>query len=375
MDTQRFKQAGQGLSHKLKGLLSVGQEHAPLIGVDIGSTAVKLVELTPGPGGQGGAFRLKSIAVEPLPAHAVMEKKIVDVEAVGMSIGAALRNSRTKTKRAAVAVAGSAVITKVLSLSNELSDAEIEAQIQLEAEQYVPYPLEEVNLDFDVMGPTEDARGMVDVLLAASRQEVVDDRVAALELAGLKPAIVDIESNAIENACSVLASEPRVSGPPIVGVADLGSSTATLHILRGGQNIYSREQSFGGDQLLDSLSQHTGESREESLQRLSLGTLSPALRKEVLEPFQEGLARQLGRALQFFYSTSIASQVDALWLTGGISGILGLDRVVAARLSVPVEVADPLATMQLSKDLDQELVKHGRGSMLVAVGLAMRRFG
>lgn len=374
MDTQPIKRFGQGFGTRLQGVLSLGRQQRPLVGVDIGSTAVKLVELAAGPPSHGASFRLESLALEPLPAHAVVEKKIVDVEAVGTSIATALRRCRTKTRRAAVAVAGSAVITKVLSLNGELSDAEMEAQIQLEADQYVPYPLEEVNLDFDVLGPTENATGMVDVLLAASRQENVDDRVAALELAGLSAAIVDIEANAIENACGMLVGEPSLSGPGIIGVADLGSSTATLHILRAGQNIYTREQSFGGEQLLDAIAQRTGESREEALHLLSEGTLSPELRKEVLDPFQEGLARQLGRALQFFYSTATSNQVDALWLTGGISAIPGLDHGVAERLGIPVQVADPLAEMSLAADLDLDLVKHGRGAMLVAVGLAMRRF-
>ena len=185
-------------------MFGFGRKQPALLGIDIGSSAVKLVELAPGSTSEPTRCRVEALALEPLPPHTLIEKKIADVAKAAQVIAAAVRRSRSKTKRAAVAVAGSAVITKVLSLHAELSDAEMEAQIQLEADQYVPYPLEEVNLDFDVIGPTQGSAGMVDVLLAASRQENVDDRVAALEMAGLSVEIVDIESNAVENACGVL---------------------------------------------------------------------------------------------------------------------------------------------------------------------------
>jgi type IV pilus assembly protein PilM len=352
-------------------MLRLGLKKRPLLGVDIGSTAVKLAELGPGHGGR--PLQLESLAIEPLPPDAVLEKKIADVDQVGAAVAAALQRCRTKTRRAAVAVAGSAVITKILSLNGDLSDAEMEAQIQLEADQYVPYPLEEVNLDFDVLGPTAGSAGMVDVLLAASRQENVDDRVAALERAGLSAEIVDIESNAIETACGLLQQEGAAS-EALLAVADIGSSTTTLHVLQGGQNIYAREQSFGAQQLLDELQQQTGGTLAEAQAWLRAGVFSPKLKRAVVAPFEDALARQLSRALQFFYSNSPFNQVDALLLTGGVSLIPDLDRGIAEYLGIVVRVADPFAELAVAADLDSDLLQQGRGSMLVAVGLAMRRF-
>jgi type IV pilus assembly protein PilM len=355
-------------------MLAFSRKQRPLLGIDIGSTAVKVVELGPGGKSGSGSIRAQALALEPLPHSAVVDKKITDVSEVGEALKSALRRCRSKTKRAAVAVAGSAVITKVLSLSGELSDSEMEAQIQLEADQYVPYPLEEVNLDFDVLGPTEGSAGMVDVLLAASRQENVDDRVAVLELAGLSAEIVDIESNAIETACGLLTDSLASRHAGLLGVADVGATTTTLHVLRDGQNIYAREQGFGAQHLLDEVQRREGLSRIEALELLQSQPTRTELKIEVVEPFQEGLGRQLARALQFFYSSSTFRSVDELLLTGGASVMPNLDRAIEERLAMPVRVADPFAEMALSENLDLDLIRLSRGSMLIAIGLAMRRF-
>jgi type IV pilus assembly protein PilM len=355
-------------------MFGFGRKQPPLLGIDIGSSAVKLVELAPSTASDSTSFRVEALAIEPLPAQTLVEKKIAEIGQVGEAVAAAVRRSRSKTKRAAVAVASSAVITKVLSLNAELSDAEMEAQIQLEADQYVPYPLEEVNLDFDVIGPTKDSAGMVDVLLAASRQEHVDDRVAALELAGLSVEIVDIESNAIETACAALLVPSMTGAERLSALFDIGATTTTLHVLRGGQNIYAREQSFGGLQLVDEIRRRLDLRYEDALAQLAASPLPEPLRREVLAPFQEALSRQLARALQFFYSTSAVSRVDEVLLTGGVTRVPELAEPLVERLALPVRIIDPLAEMALAAELDAELLQRERCAMLVALGLAMRRF-
>ena len=177
----------------------------PLIGVDISSTAVKLLQLSQ----SGGRYRVEHYAVEPLPPNAVVEKNIVEVEAVGEAIRRALSRSGAKTKFAAAAVAGSAVITKVIPMPADLSEEDLEGQIQLEANQYIPYPIEEVSLDFEPLGPVKDNPDMVNVLLAASRTENVDLRVAALDLAGLTAKVVDVEAFAMENAFKLIAEAQK----------------------------------------------------------------------------------------------------------------------------------------------------------------------
>ena len=226
-------------------MFSSRRKTTQLIGIDISSTAIKLLELSQAAGATADLYRVEAFAVEPLPPSAVVEKKISDIDAVGQGIKRAVVSLGTKAKRAAVAVSGSAVITKVIAMTASLSDAEMEMQIQLEADQYIPYPLEEVNIDFDVLGSTPGNAEMVDVLLAASRRENVDDRVAALEIGGLGAAIVDVEAYAMENACTLLLGRfEDERHDQTVAVVDVGASATTLHVLHDGKTVYTREAEF-----------------------------------------------------------------------------------------------------------------------------------
>lgn len=346
-----------------------------MLGIDISSTAVKLIELSQNPGATAALYRVETFAIEALPTNAVVEKKIADADAVGQSIQRAVLRAGTKAKRAAVAVSGSAVITKVISMSASLSDAEMENQIQLEADQYIPYPLEEVNIDFDVLGPSQNSPEMVDVLLAASRRENVDDRVSALEIAGLTAAVVDVEAYAMENACSlILGGRGDEHADLTVAVADIGASTTTLHVLHDGQVVYTREQNFGGQQLIDEVQRRYGLPREQATQKILDGDVAENYDTEVLGPFKEALAQQISRALQFFYSGTTFSRVDQVILAGGAASIRKIDELVEERLGLRAIVANPFTQMSLSPRVRaQELMREAPG-LMVAVGLALRGF-
>ena len=197
----------------------------PLLGVDISSTSVKLLELSRG----SGKYRVESYSVEPLPPNSVVEKNITDAELVGEAIGRAVAKCASKTKTAACAVAGSAVITKVITMPSELSEDEMESQIQIEADQYIPYPLEEISMDFQVLQPSENEPDKVDVMLAASRSDNVDIRVAALGVGGLQTKVVDVEAFALENAVTLLAeNDGRIGDSHILAIMDVGATTSTL---------------------------------------------------------------------------------------------------------------------------------------------------
>ncbi|NKN32662.1 pilus assembly protein PilM [Marichromatium bheemlicum] len=345
------------------------RKNRTLIGIDIGSTSVKLIELSHGHADAPSGLRVEHCALEPLPANAVAEKKIVESEAVGEAIARAVRRSGTNTKHAAVAVAGSAVITKTIMMPAGLDDAELESQIALEADQYIPYPLEEVNLDFEVIGPAQSDPGMVEVLLAASRTENVDDRVNALETAGLVPAIVDVEAYAMENACALLLDE---GGGATVALADVGSATTTLHVLHEGRIVYTREQNFGGQQLRDEVQRRYGFSREQAAQKILDGDVAEGYDMDVLAPFKEALAQQIGRALQFFYSGTSYSKVDRLVISGGAASLPRLDQLVGERLRIPTTIANPFARMVLAPTLDAQALMREAPGMMLALGLALR---
>lgn len=343
----------------------------PLLGIDISSAAVKLLELSK----QGKHFRVESFAVEPLPPDAVVDKNIVNVDAIGKVIKSVLKKSGTRLKHAAVAVSGSAVITKVITMPAALSAQELEEQIELEADQYIPYSLEEVNLDFEVLGPSAKKPDMNDVLLAASRRENVDNRVAALELAGLKAAVVDVEAYALENAFALLNGQiPDLPADRAIAIADVGATMTTFNILYQDRIVYTREQGFGGKQLTEEIQRRYGLSYEEAGLAKKQGGLPDSYVTEVLEPFKNAMVQQIGRSLQFFLSSSSHREVGALVLAGGCASISGIARAVEQKLGLPAVVANPFAQMSLAPRVNAQELRLDAPAMMIACGLAMRSF-
>lgn len=349
-----------------------GRRKPPLVGLDISSTAVKLLELSRG----GERYRVEAYAVEPLPPNAVVEKNIADVEAVGETIRRAVKRSGTRARHAAVAVAGSAVITKVITMPASLSEDEMEAQIELEADQYIPYPLEEVNLDFEVLGPSENNPETVDVLLAASRSENVDVRVAAVEHAGLACRVVDIEAYALENAFQLIADQmPDRGVGRTIAVVDIGATMTTLTVLHDLKIIYTRDQVFGGKQLTEEIMRRYGLSYEEAGMAKRQGGLPDNYVPEVLEPFKEAMAQQVNRSLQFFFSSSQFNSVDQILLAGGSASIPGVDELIQETLGIETRVANPFANMSLASRIKPQTLANDAPAMLIACGLALRNFG
>jgi len=338
--------------------------------VDISSTAVKLLQLSH----SGGRYRVEHYAVEPLPPNAVVEKNIVEVEAVGEAIRRALNRSGTKSKFAAAAVAGSAVITKVIPMPADLSEDDLEGQIQVEANQYIPYPIEDVSLDFEIVGPVKDNPEMMNVLLAASRTENVDLRVAALDLGGLTARVIDVEAFAMENAFKLVSDQLAVPKDAVVAVVDVGATMTTLIVLKNQRTIYSREQVFGGKQLTDEVMRRYGLSYEEAGLAKRQGGLPESYEIEVLEPFKEAMVQQISRLLQFFFAGSEYNKVDQVVLAGGCASISGVAEMVEEQLGVPCVVANPLANMSLSSRVQAQTLAQDAPALMIACGLALRSF-
>jgi type IV pilus assembly protein PilM len=350
------------------GLL--GQRKTPLVGIDISSTAVKLLLLSQ----SAGRYRVEHYAVEPLPANAVAEKNIVETEAVGEAIKRALNQAGVKCKDAAVAVAGSAVIIKQITMPANLDENELEDQVQLEAGQYIPYPIEEVSLDFEVLGPVPGNDEMVSIMLAASRSENVELRVSALEMGGLTAKIVDVEAFAMENAFRLIAEQLSVPKGNLVALVDVGATMTTLNVLRDQRSIYTREQVFGGKQLTDEVMRRYGMSYEEAGQAKRQGGLPESYDVEVLEPFKEAMTQQISRLLQFFYAGSEFNRVDQLVLAGGCAAITGIADMIEEQLGVPTVIANPLANMSLSPRVKAQALQHDAPALMIACGLALRSF-
>lgn len=343
----------------------------PLLGLDISSTTVKLLELSR----HGDGYRVEAYAAEPLPPNSVVEKNITDVESVGEAIRRAYKRSGSRAKAAAVAVAGSSVITKIITMPADLSDEELESQIELEADQYIPYSLEEVNLDFEVMGTNDKNPDQADVLLAASRTENVDSRVAAVELGGLSTRVVDIEAYTLENAFILVSSQiPQNMDDSVIAIVDVGATMTTLSVLYEGKIIYTRDQVFGGKQLTEEIQRRYGLSYEEAGMAKRQGGLPDNYISEVLEPFKDAMAQQVSRSLQFFFSSSHHNSVNNIMLAGGSASIPGVDELIEERVGATTTIANPFSNMSLASRVKAQALSNDAPALMIACGLALRSF-
>ena len=342
-----------------------------LIGVDISSSAVKMIELSK----KGDEYRVESYAVAGLPSNSVVEKNIADVEAVGEAVKQALGRSSSKIRNVAVAVSGSAVITKIIQMPNNLSEDDLESQVMVEADQYIPYSLEEVNLDFEVIGANQENEEMNDVLLAASRTEDVEIRMDAMEIAGLTTKVVDIEAYAMENAVALLASQlPNKGENQTVAIFDVGATMTTLSVVHNLKTVYMREAVFGGKQLTEEIQRRYGLSYEEAGMAKKQGGLPDTYLTEVLEPFMEAITQEVNRSLQFFFAATQYNEVDYIVLAGGSASIDNIDKMIEERLSVSTMIANPFSNMSLSSKIKAQVLSNDAPAMMIACGLALRSF-
>lgn len=346
-----------------------GNKQPAMLGIDISSTCVKLLEISK----NKDSYKIESYAVEPLPPNAVAEKNIQDIEAVGEAVKRAVKRSGTRTKLACLAVPGSAAITKQITMPSDLAEDELEMQIQLEADQYIPYPLEEVNLDFQVLGVTEKTPETIDVLLAASRSENVGARTAVAELAGLTAKEVGIEAYTIEDSFRLMSHQvPDYGVDKTVAVVDVGATMTSLNVLHDGKLVYTREQPFGGKQLTEEIMRRYGLSYEDAGRVKKEGGLPENYEPEVLVPFKETMSQQVGRFLQFYYSATEQENVDHIIMAGGCSAIPGIADIVEHNLGIPTSVANPFANVDLANRVPKNRLLNDSASLLIACGLAMR---
>ena len=341
-----------------------------VLGLDVSSTTVKLLELSY----SGDRYRVESYAVSSLPQDAVIEKNVNDVDGVANAIRTVVAQSRTKLKNVAAAVAGSSVITKMIDMPEGLSEDDMETQLTLEADQYIPYPLEEVAIDFEIQGPSPERDNQVEVLLAACRRETIDARVEAIESAELSSKIMDVEAYAMERAFFLLQNQLALDADSTVAVVDIGATMTTLSVLNNAQTIYTREQLFGGKQLTDEIMRRYGLPLEEAGLAKKQGGLPDDYEPEVLEPFKDAVVQQVARSLQFFFSSSQYNDVDQIILAGGVASMEGLEELVQEKLGTPTAVANPFADMSISSRVNAVALSSDAPAMMIACGLALRSF-
>ncbi|MDQ2697047.1 MAG: pilus assembly protein PilM [Pseudomonadota bacterium] len=338
------------------------------LGIDISPTAVKLVELSH----TGRQHQVEAAAVEPLAEGAMADRNPADPGQVGEAIRRALKASGSRLKQAIVAVPTSGVIIRVLPLSADLDEDEIEANIQIEAAQYIPFPLEEIYLDFQVQGRSKADAAMQEVMLVASRKENVDLREAALKEADLSAAVVDVEGYALENTYRLLSAGLALDDAARVALIDIGATITALHVLHDDRIIYIREQPFGGEQLTAAIADAYNLPRDKAELAKRSGELSEDYAATILAPYRRSAAEQVGHALQFFFSSSHYHSVDHIVLVGGGALVAGLDRAVTEVLGVPASIGNPFASMACAPRVNPRSLARDAPLYAVACGLALR---
>ena len=345
-----------------------------LIGVDVSSSSVKMVELSKGGDGDND-FCVERYVIEPLQVDAVQDGAIVNMDAVSESIERGWMRLGSRCKKIAMALPASDVITKKINVPAGQSEDDLEFQVENEASQYIPFTLDEVNLDFQVMRPLPNNPDEVEVLIAASRKEKVEDRVAASLSAGLKTEVMDVESYAVQTAFELVKEQlPDKGEDQVIAIVDIGASVMKTNVLYQGESVYMRDQPFGGDQLTQEIHNQFNLSLEDSEHAKRTDSLPENYKTDVLQPFCETLAVEVMRAIQFFYTSTQFTEINYILIAGGCAAIPGLDEIIKSRTQVPALVVNPFFNMKLSSKVMPRQINTDAPSLLIACGLAMRSF-
>jgi type IV pilus assembly protein PilM len=349
-----------------------GQKHPPAIGLDISSSSVKLVEL--GRTGNGD-FVIERFASEPFEKGWITDGQIEKFDEVAEAVRRVVGKSGTRTKHVVMAMPQSAVITKKIMLPAGLRDEEMELQVESEANQYIPFSLDEVSLDFCVIGPSTTSAGDVEVLIAASRKDRVQDRQGLAEAAGLKPVVLDIESHASRLAMArLIEALPNEGRDALVALFEIGADTTSLKVLRDDEMLYDRDQAFGGSQLTQLISRQYGFSFEEAEAKKLANDLPEDYESVILVPFVDSLSQEIGRALQYFFTSTPHHKVHYVMMAGGTATLPGLKDRVTELTGFASQVVDPFAQMKIGSSVRESALRREAPSYLTACGLAMRRF-
>ncbi|WP_338771788.1 pilus assembly protein PilM [Massilia sp. METH4] len=359
----------------------IGSATPPLVGLDISSSGVRVVELAHG--GKDG-LRVERYAAEPLPRGAVVDGNIENFDQVVDAVRRVLKKSGTRARHAALGLPPAAVITKKIVLPAGLSEEQLEVQVESEASQYIPFALDDVSLDFDVIGPLAGSEDDIEVMLAAARREKIEDRVAVAEASGLKAAVMDIESYAARAAVARLTDSLPGGAGQVIALFQVGASATHVSVLADGVTVWEREQPFGGNSLTQDIVRAYGLAFEEAEARkkawnphaatASAGDMPAGYGADVLQPFLDSAALEVTRAMQFFFTSTPYTKIDRIYLAGGCAMLPGLPELIGGRTRIATAVIAPFQGMAVAPGVREQQLRADGPAFLVACGLALRRF-
>jgi type IV pilus assembly protein PilM len=343
-----------------------------MVGIDIGSHAVKAVLLNQT---SEGKYTLENYIIEPITRGAVLEREIQDIDVVSQAIEKVRKKISNKIQHAATAVSGQTVITKIIFMDAVLTEEELASQIEIEADSLIPYPLDEVSIDFETLGINEADTGKVNVLLSAARTELIEAKVSAIDNVDFETKVVDVESYAISRTHELcLPALPDDANEKVVATIDIGATMTLFSATKAGKHLYSRDQMFGGEQYTKSIVSYYGKTFEEAERAKVISDMPPNYTFEVLAPFQTILIQQIRRAIQMFLTSSGEEKVDYIILSGGTSALTDLSELLTEELGILTVVANPFENIELAKSINKDALDAVSSQLLVATGLALRSF-
>ena len=349
-----------------------------ILGVDISSSAIKLIEMEPSRDG----FIVIAYGVEPLPEGVTFDREIVDVAKIARVLHSVYKKSGARSRNVAVAVSGSSIISNYIDVPSSLTSKQVEARVKLEADTIIPFPLDEINLDFAVVGQNITSKDQVRVQVVACQRDYVDRRKEVVELAGLNPVVVDIESFAFARAYQTLIDFTQnkplknsvlTAKDEIVAIVDIGATQFTFLVLSNQSIIYSVEQPFGGRQLTEDIQRHYNLTWAEAGRAKRKGGLDADYAEAMLNPFKTLLIEHVTRSIQVFYSSTDTNKIDKLVLSGGVSKTDGLRDQISDAVGIPAEVIDLSKSISVSHLPSSERLTADIPAMMLAFGLALAK--
>ena len=370
------------LDHFIKKLFTLRfgfkSQSETIVGVDISSATIKLVEIETNSDG----FNVIAYGVEALPEGVIFDREIVDVKKIAEVLSAVYKKSGARSRNVAVAVSGSSVISNYIDLPSSLTSKQMESRIQLEADAIIPFPLEDINLDFAVVGRNAVNKDEVRVQVVACQRDYVDRRKEVVQLAGLKPLVVDVETFAFARAYQTLINaeyqipkkqQGLIEKDDVVAIVDIGATQFTFLVLSNQAIIYSVEQPFGGRQLTEDIQRHYNLTWAEAGRAKRKGGLDDDYDKSMLQPFKNLLVKHLSRCIQVFYSSTETNKIDKLVLSGGVSKTEGLRDQIAESIGIPTDIVDLSKNVSISIPSDRSRLNADIPSMMLAFGLALAK--
>jgi type IV pilus assembly protein PilM len=345
-----------------------GIDTDPIFGLDMSSSALKLMMLQK----NGSDISVERYFIQQLLSNKIRDKRILDTDYITETLKHTLACANISTKNVCLAVPNSITITKKLDLPIDLTDKEIENEIYIEADKYIPYALDEINIDYQILSRDEE-EGKIEVFIIACKSDDLNARIEIAENAGLNPVIVDVDSYATGRAFNeVLVHGGMDSSNSLTGLIDIGSNLITLNIFKGKRLIYTKEQAFGGIKLMEEIQSRYGLTFEEALAAKKFNDLPDDYAVEVLQPYKVSLTQQINRACQFFFSNGKYHTIDKLYLTGGVSNINGLADIVQETLKIKTLIANPFANLLVSDQINIDRLYEDSSTLMTTFGLELR---